>query len=243
MSNDSRISGLLEQLRAALATTLDQTVRVVPAEMSARGWQMRLTGDGLPPLTLTVNEDGGAALAQVMGGGEGGASIAVGDALHEWCSQAVAVPAADGAAALDVAAADLVTWTGAPGATVVGLASAALPAVVVVALASEAAVPAEAPAKPARGAAGAVPDRLGVLLDIDLPMVVRFGCTDMPLKALSRLGPGSLIDLSRAPEEPVEVLVGGRVVARGEVVVVSGSYGIRIVDVVDGRDGMRRMEA
>jgi len=72
-------------------------------------------------------------------------------------------------------------------------------------------------------------------MDIELPMVVRFGCTDLPLKTLSTLGPGSLIDLSRAPEDPVEVLVGGRVVAHGEVVVVSGSYGIRIVDVVEGR--------
>jgi flagellar motor switch protein FliN/FliY len=85
-------------------------------------------------------------------------------------------------------------------------------------------------------------DRFGVLLDIDLPLVVRFGCADMPLKALSSLGPGSVIDLSRAPDEPVEVLVGGRVVAHAEVVVVEGSYGIRIVNLV-GRGEPARLEA
>ena len=85
-------------------------------------------------------------------------------------------------------------------------------------------------------------ERLGVLLDIDLPLVVRFGCTDMPLKSLAALGPGSTIDLGRAPDDPVELLVGNRVLAHGEVVVVSGSYGIRIVDVVSQRDRLQGLE-
>ena len=89
-----------------------------------------------------------------------------------------------------------------------------------------------APASVRRGQPADGAGRLDVLLDIDLPLVVRFGCTQMPLKVLSRLGPGSVIDLSRAPDDPVEMLVGDRVVAHGEVVVVSGSYGIRILDVV-----------
>lgn len=85
-------------------------------------------------------------------------------------------------------------------------------------------------------------ERLGVLLDIDLPLVVRFGCTDMPLKSLAALGPGSTIDLGRAPDDPVELLVGNRVLAHGEVVVVSGSYGIRILDVVSQRDRLQGLE-
>jgi flagellar motor switch protein FliN/FliY len=85
--------------------------------------------------------------------------------------------------------------------------------------------------------------RIEVLLDIDLPLVVRFGKTEMPLRQLTRLGPGSVIDLGRSPDDPVEVLVSNRVVARGEVVVVSGSYGIRILDVVSQRERVRSMEA
>ena len=94
-----------------------------------------------------------------------------------------------------------------------------------------------------RPAPGGGSERLNVLLDIDLPLVVRFGCTDMPLKSLASLGPGSIIDLGRAPDDPVELLVGNRVLARGEVVVVAGSYGIRIVDVVSQRERIQGLEA
>lgn len=79
-------------------------------------------------------------------------------------------------------------------------------------------------------------DRLGAVLDVDLPLVVRFGRTVMPLHAVAELGPGSVIDLGRAPEEPVDLLVGDRVIARGEVVVVGGNYGVRITHLAAGRD-------
>jgi flagellar motor switch protein FliN/FliY len=85
--------------------------------------------------------------------------------------------------------------------------------------------------------------RIGVILDIDLPVVVRFGRTEMPLRALTRLGPGSVIDLGRSPDDPVEVLVSDRVVARGEVVIVGGNYGIRVLDVVSPSERIRSVEA
>lgn len=78
------------------------------------------------------------------------------------------------------------------------------------------------------GAAG----RLGVILGIDLPVVVRFGRTELPIRSLTKLGPGSVIELGRSPDDPVDVLVGDRVVARGEVVIVGGNYGIRILEVI-----------
>jgi flagellar motor switch protein FliN/FliY len=79
------------------------------------------------------------------------------------------------------------------------------------------------------GTAGmAVDAKLDALLDIDLPLIVRFGMTDVPLRTAAALGPGSVIDLGRAPDDPVEVLVGNTVVARGEVVVVGGNYGVRV---------------
>lgn len=84
--------------------------------------------------------------------------------------------------------------------------------------------------------------RLDVILDIDLPVVVRFGRTEMPLRAVTRIAPGSVIDLGRSPDDPVELLVSDRVVARGEVVVVGGNYGIRIVDVVSPSERMRSLE-
>ncbi len=94
--------------------------------------------------------------------------------------------------------------------------------------------------------AGEAADRgttLDAILDLELPLVVRFGRTRLPLKALTALGPGSLLDLGRTPEEAVDVLVSNRVVARGEVVIVSGNYGVRIRHVISPADRARSLEA
>ncbi len=65
-------------------------------------------------------------------------------------------------------------------------------------------------------------------------MVVRFGHTELTVEALTRIGEGSVIDLGRSPHEPVDLVVSGRLVARGEVVVVSGHYGVRVLELVGG---------
>jgi flagellar motor switch protein FliN/FliY len=85
-----------------------------------------------------------------------------------------------------------------------------------------------APAGVAAAAAPSNSRRLEAVLDVDLPLVVRFGRAVMPLRALAVLGPGSVIDMGRSPDELVELLVGERVIARGEVVIVGGNYGVRI---------------
>lgn len=123
-----------------------------------------------------------------------------------------------------------------------------IPRVVVwVAIATPKAQAAPAPRTDTRAPApaheGAVPANLDVILDIDLPLAVRFGETQMTVDALTRLGPGSLIDLGRSPDDPVDVLVNGRLVARGEVVVVAGNYGVRILQVISATDRIRSMGA
>jgi len=82
----------------------------------------------------------------------------------------------------------------------------------------------------------AVDDRLGAVLGVDLPLVVRFGRTTMPMRSVAELGPGSVVDMGRSPDEPVDVLVGDRLIARGEVVVVGGNYGVRIIALASGQD-------
>lgn len=103
-----------------------------------------------------------------------------------------------------------------------------------------AATAADAAASAAMPAADNAAGRIGVILGIDLPVVVRFGRTEMPIRMLARLGPGSVIELGRSPGDPVEMLVSDRIVARGEVVIVGGNYGIRIVDVVSNPFRERR---
>jgi flagellar motor switch protein FliN/FliY len=80
---------------------------------------------------------------------------------------------------------------------------------------------------------------MGALLDIELPVTLRFGRTQMLLENALSLRAGSVVELDRRADEPVDVLVNGKVVARGEAVTVQGSYAIRILEVGNrpGRNG------
>lgn len=69
------------------------------------------------------------------------------------------------------------------------------------------------------------------LLDVELNVIVRFGLTEVPLREVVNFGIGSLIELNRTVDEPVELLVNNYPFARGEVVVVDGYYGVRITEI------------
>jgi len=107
--------------------------------------------------------------------------------------------------------------------------------------ATPAAAPAAASAR--RGAAVKAPDNLDLLLGIEMPLTVRFGQAILSLDALGRLAPGSLVELSRQPDDPVEILINGRLVARGEVVVVGGNYGVRVTEVASAADRINTLHA
>ena len=77
---------------------------------------------------------------------------------------------------------------------------------------------------------------LGVLLDVELPVTLRFGRTQMALAEVMSLNAGSTIEFDRRPEEPVEVMVNGHVIARGEAVIVKGNYGVRIMEIASRRE-------
>ena len=68
-------------------------------------------------------------------------------------------------------------------------------------------------------------------MDIDLPLTVSFGRTRMLLKDVMKLGTGSIIELERTADDPVDLWVNDKRVARGEVVIVGGNYGVRITEV------------
>src|SRR5260370_34641788 len=73
---------------------------------------------------------------------------------------------------------------------------------------------------------------LGLLLDLELPVSVSFGKTKMPLQQVLRWTSGSIVELENAANDPVEIVVNHCVIARGEVVVVDGNYGVRIQQIV-----------
>jgi flagellar motor switch protein FliN len=76
------------------------------------------------------------------------------------------------------------------------------------------------------------PGTLDLLLDLELPVSVSFGKAQMPLEQILKLTTGSIVELETAVNEPVEVVVNNCVIARGEVVVVDGNYGVRVQQIV-----------
>jgi flagellar motor switch protein FliN/FliY len=72
---------------------------------------------------------------------------------------------------------------------------------------------------------------LGVLCDIELDATLQFGSREMPLREVLELGPGDVIELDRQVTDPVDLVVGDRIVARGEVVVAGGNFALRITEV------------
>jgi len=70
-----------------------------------------------------------------------------------------------------------------------------------------------------------------LLLDVELEASLRFGCREMPLGEILDLGPGDVVQLDRQVADPVDLIVGDKIVARGEVVLVNGNFGLRISEV------------
>ena len=77
-----------------------------------------------------------------------------------------------------------------------------------------------------------LPENLALLMDVELDLAVSFGSTVMPLEAVIQLGPGAIVELNRGASDPVDLLINNSVIARGEVVVVDGNYGVRITHIV-----------
>jgi flagellar motor switch protein FliN/FliY len=80
---------------------------------------------------------------------------------------------------------------------------------------------------------------LDLLLEVELPVSVSFGKTELMLRDVLKLTSGSIVEMSRTTHEPVDVIVNNCVIARGEVVVVDGNYGVRISKISSLRDRLR----
>ena len=81
---------------------------------------------------------------------------------------------------------------------------------------------------------------LELLLDVELEASLRFGSREMPLGEILDLGPGDVVELDRHVADPVDLIVGDKIVARGEVVLVNGNFGLRVTEVAAPR---KRLES
>lgn len=245
-----------DALIAELLTAVDAVVggvtgAAVTGAAASTGWRIAAQASGTltGEVVLWVDRAGSEALARRVMGMDGAPDEAtVADMLGELWSQAAGAlslkePFAGVKLVLGRAEAGdtpdgAVRWDLLAGEPVAGLAvgGTAVPSPV------EAAV---APAAVGAVAAGrdAQTEKLDLVLDIEMPLVVRFARTVMSIKALAALGPGSIVDMERTPDDPVQMLVGDRVIARGEVVVVGGNYGVRVTDLVNPTERVRLLEA
>lgn len=89
---------------------------------------------------------------------------------------------------------------------------------------------------------GPAADQIGLdlLLDVELEATLRFGCRELPLGQVLDLGPGDVVQLDRTINDPVDLVVGDKIVARGEVVLVNGNFGLRVTEVATPR---KRLES
>ena len=75
-----------------------------------------------------------------------------------------------------------------------------------------------------------------MILDVNVRLSLEIGRVQMPIRELLKLAPGSIVEIDRPAGDPLDVLVNGRLVAHGEVVMVNDRYGVRITEAVGGVD-------
>lgn len=83
---------------------------------------------------------------------------------------------------------------------------------------------------------------LNLILDVAVTLALEVGRVRMSVRELLQLAPGAIVELDRLASEPLDVLVNGVRIARGEVVVVDEKFGIRLTDVVSATERMEHAQ-
>ena len=111
--------------------------------------------------------------------------------------------------------------------------------------ASQSAQRALAAGDPSRSRHSVLPEKsrtFDLLMEVELPVSVSFGRAQLPLRDVLKLNSGSIVELNRTISDPVEIIVNNCVIARGEVVVVEGNYGVRIHQVISREERLRTLK-
>ena len=84
-------------------------------------------------------------------------------------------------------------------------------------------------------------ENIDLLLDVELEINIELGKSELSIKKILELAPGSIVELNKMAGEPVDLIVNNKVVARGEVVVVDENFGIRVVSLVSAEDRIKSL--
>lgn len=85
--------------------------------------------------------------------------------------------------------------------------------------------------------------KLDAILDVPVTIAMEIGRTRINIRNLLQLNQGSIVELDRLAGEPMDVLVNGTLIAKGEVVVVNEKFGIRLTDIISPGDRIKRLQA
>ncbi len=88
---------------------------------------------------------------------------------------------------------------------------------------------------------GATPRNLDLILDIPVTLAVELGRTRMVIEEILQLGQGSVLELDKLAGEPLDILVQGRPIGKGEVVVVNEKLGIRLTDIISPAERIQKL--
>jgi flagellar motor switch protein FliN/FliY len=94
---------------------------------------------------------------------------------------------------------------------------------------------------PSAASAGGKID-LDLLMDVQVTLSVEIGRTRLPIKDLLALNQGSIVSLDRGVNEPLDLMVNGTLIARGEVVESAGQFGLRLIDVVSPSERLKKLK-
>jgi flagellar motor switch protein FliN len=78
------------------------------------------------------------------------------------------------------------------------------------------------------------PDNLSVVLDVPFSLTVELGHCQLPMREVLQLNIGNVVQLDKPADAPVDLFVNGKLVARGEVVVIEDRFGVKITEVLGG---------
>ena len=86
------------------------------------------------------------------------------------------------------------------------------------------------------------PQNIDLIMDVPLEFSVLLGRTKRTIRQVLSLSPGSVVELDKLAEEPLEVYVNGKLIAHGEVVVINENFGIRITNIISATERVKNLK-
>ena len=87
-----------------------------------------------------------------------------------------------------------------------------------------------------------VTGNIGLLMDVSMQLTVELGRTKMLIKDILGMGEGTIVELDKLAGEPVDLLVNGKLIAKGEVVVIDENFGVRVTDIISPMERITNLE-